>query len=233
MDTQDVLIFGDFTQDECKKIYTEETVSSPFSSPIIFTTNLSNTTDQLIIVFGDFTYEECLAIQCPNKVVNVSKNTNASLAERHINYPLYSHLPMHSVNMFYDIPCARCGYHSHTLDKCIAKRNRYGEFIKSPKKSLIPISPTSSPRYTADGPIYYNQHISLNGWSPHDKTDYTQFFFSEKDVQDWICEDNENNSLTYYRDSLFSTPIYETGDSNMDSILRYNYMVTSNMLYTY
>jgi hypothetical protein len=223
-----ILIFGDFTQDECKKI------DMNISTPVVFASNSSNI--EQIILFGDFTYEECLTVHCQNMGINIPKN-NTSRVESSL---YYSH--SEQVNIFYDIPCARCGYHSHTIDKCFAKRNRYGEFInktlKKNKKSIIPISPTASPRYT-DGPVYYNQHISLNDWSPSDKTDYSQFLFTEEDIQEWIHEDNESTRLAYYHPGFRIYPhssipisLYEN-DSNMDYILRYNYMITDNMIYTY
>lgn len=199
------IVFGDFTMDECSQIHKSLSVSS---SSIIYNQSNNLRLHESFIVFGDFTPEECFNIQ----------------KKYHSHTMISSVKKMRSI--YYELPCMRCGYHSHRVNKCVARRNRYGEWIddwKTPKRRIIPTSPTYVNR-----PIYYNQHIPLNNWCIADKTDYTEFIFSEKEIQEWIEEeDNKQNSYS----SLTTHPI--TSDANLDYILGYSQALTDHMLYYY
>lgn len=132
------------------------------------------------IVFGSFTPEECSKYQglqmAPPATYNIRQ-----LPPR----------PSLSPSYFRQIQCARCGYSSHTIENCIARRNIYGEFIMYPapkqKFTTFPISPHTSP--PSSETHYYNHHLIRQSQHPSDKTDYTQFIFTEDEVIEWIDEE--------------------------------------------
>lgn len=182
-----------------------------------------------VTVFGSFTLDECAKYQ---GVTNHADST-------------YFIQP---------IPCSRCGYTNHTIEKCVARRNVHRELILSPpttpKKSrnlLYPVSPSNSPRHNEVH--YYNSHlIKKNGWHHADKTDYNQFVFSYDELQEWIEEEqeqphhyNEYNLDTQNEFQVVYVPLLVkkhqsiiiprfTEQQEIDYALKYNYAVSEYML---
>jgi len=136
-----------------------------------------------VTVFGSFTLDECAKYQ----------GVTTNFAHTYFIQP---------------IPCSRCGYTNHSIEKCVARRNVHQELILSPpttpKKSrnmLYPVSPSNSPRHNDNDVHYYNPQLIKNGWHSADKTDYNQFMFSHDDVQEWIEEEQHLQQPHYYEHS--------------------------------
>lgn len=117
--------------------------------------------EQLIILFGDFTLQECSIYQSSSSSSSLSLSSSSSSSSRQSSYNKYK-------------SCERCGYYSHKVENCIAKRNIYGEFIDIQKKR------------------YNYPLLPLNGWCVADKTNYNDFIFSEEEIQEWEEEDQNN-----------------------------------------
>lgn len=196
----DNIIFGDFTSEECH-INTAFASKYEEKNKSVYTPSV-NISEGSFIIFGDFTPEECFNIQRQE--------------DQFICRSVFNQTP---INVYNPVPCIRCGYHSHTVDKCVARRNRYGELIWAPSHQKNFRHPSSPMRMNA--PVYYNQHIPINNWCTADKTDYTQFVFSEEDVQDWIEEENHSNHFTYS----------SSRDPNLDYMLGYIQALTDHVLY--
>ena len=151
------------------------------NEPTPFHCKFNHYVDSPVTVFGSFTFDECAKIQ---GVTNI--------AYTFIQQP---------------IPCSRCGYTNHSIEKCVARRNVHRELILSPpttpEKSrnmlLYPVSPSNSPRH--NDVHYYNPQLIKNGWHSADKTDYNQFMFSHDEVQDWIEEEQHLQQPHYYEHS--------------------------------
>jgi len=190
------------------------------------------------IIFGNFTLDECCVAQC----VQINNNV-----VRNIPPPLYFRQP---------IPCSRCGYFSHAAEKCVAKRNYYGEIIHShpstpTKKHAFKMYP-SSPVAAHNEIHYYNHHLIKNGGWNGDKTDYSQFVFTSDDICDWI-EEQEQNTLFILpqhhlitqaepihvvyvpviinnRPTRYAPIVIPSTDQDIGYMLRYNYAMTDYML---
>lgn len=198
------ITFGDFATEEYQ-INLIVTSKYEKKDNSVYKPSVKNSSGGIFIIFGDFTPEECFNFQRPDH----------DLMRRDKSSP---------TNVYYHVPCIRCGYHSHTIDKCVARRNRYGELIWTPSQHKMVYRLPSSPIH-ANAPVYYNQHISLNNWCIADKTDYTQFVFSEEDVQEWIEEDNHSN---HFSSNDFN---YSAMDPNIDYMLGYIQALTDYVLY--
>ena len=226
------IVFGDFTTDD-QDILTKKTThaTASFTCP---------PEKKKFILFGDFSPEECSMIQTGTYPLPICSTPPQS--------------PSHN-NIYHDLPCSRCGYHSHTVEKCVARRNRYGELIQpfTPKKTNISLFP-SSPVSPTTGPVYYNTHLmkKLLG----DNTDYTQFKFTEEDINEWTedCTDDDTNCVDYiyYRGdymAVYKVYDYQRGqlgynlrpaknsniepDPEIEFALRLCYAYTHQMLYAY
>ena len=206
---KEIIVFGDFTSSDIDFLKKAST-----SRASTYYSGEKNT----LVIFGDFSPFECASIQTG---LNQETQPQVQVA-----------------NIYYDIPCGRCGYHSHSVDKCVARRNRYGELIRVPKKyNLPPLSP-----------IYYNTHLSLTG----DKTDYAQFKFTKEEVEEWIEEDKDAKFVDYlyYKGQYvvcYKVYYYQQNqlgynlrpcekntiepDYEIECALRYNYLETRNMIY--
>jgi len=131
------------------------------------------------IIFGNFTLEECSRYQ----EINTTTSTVHSNKHAPLPYPL-------SPSYFRQLQCIRCGYSSHSIENCVARRNIYGEFIACPsplrqKIAMFPVSTSTSSISPVHSDVhYYNHHLITH--HPGDKTDYSEFVFSEDEVREWI-----------------------------------------------
>lgn len=191
------------------------------------------------IIFGNFTLEECAKAQC------------VPINRHYVNYPVPPPLYFR-----HPIPCSRCGYFSHSSEKCVARRNYYGELIRS-----HPSTPTNKPARTfkmyPTSPVaahneihYYNNHLIKNGGCDGDKTDYSQFVFTSDDIRDWIEEQEQNTLFVPPLPPIQPEPVHvvyvpviinnhparyapivmPSSDQDIDYMLRYNYAMTDYML---
>jgi hypothetical protein len=214
------IVFGDFTEEKeyIKKKKTRK--FKPLSSIYRETgkVHLSNHLPSqlpadMFIIFGDFTPEECYYVQ---RQLSDDQSVNHRPDHLRVN-----HETRQMTTIYYDIPCLRCGYHSHTVDNCIARRTRYGELIVW--TSTIGSSHMSSS--SKNNPVYYNHHLTMNNWCQSDKTDYTQFILSEEDVQEWIEEDTQAESIKVH------PKLVKNEQRRIDYMLGYNQAITDYMLY--
>lgn len=190
-----------------------------------------------VIIFGNFTLEECCVAQC----VPINRHS--------VNYPL------HPLYFRQPIPCSRCGYFSHVVEKCVAKRNYYGELIHSrpfipTKKHAFKMYP-SSPVSAHNEIHYYNNHLIKNRGCDGDNTDYNQFVFTSDDICDWIEEQEQNtlfvppHHLTTQAEPVhvvyvpviinnhpprYAPIVMPSSDQDIEYMLRYNYAMTGYML---
>lgn len=218
INTNTDIIFGDFTSDDSTFInstsktktnvnnYSHLTTTIVFHSPIF-------------VIFGDFTPEECSNYQSGTM-------SPSHQQPQHVT----SQSPQAYSHYYYDFPCQRCGYHSHKIENCVARRNRWGELIEfrtplKKKNIMFPVSPKSA----YNSPVYYNHHLSLTGWCQSDKTNYNDFVFSDEEIKEWEDEDkiNPNPSLTEC-DTFMS--IHRDQDIQRMMI---NQMITDYMLYSF
>lgn len=233
----------------------DETTKTTPEEKVVYYTNPNE-----VIIFGNFTPEECSVVQgipapeiSSTTYTSIGTQTTPDLINFLVPPPLYFNPP---------IPCSRCGYFSHTLDKCVAKRNVHGEFIvshstskKADKFKMYQTPPISPARNTQ----YYNAHLIQNGRCEGDKTDYTQFVFTSDEIYDWIEEQHErfvpplpdtnyptptNTQVVYMpllmknRRTRYIPVVIPSPDQEIDYILRYNYAITDYMIgrqaaYTY
>ena len=183
-----------------------------------------------VTVFGSFTLDECAKYQ----------GVTTNFAHTYFIQP---------------IPCSRCGYTNHSIEKCVARRNVHRELILSPpstpkkiRNMLYPESPSNAPRHNEVH--YYNSHLIKNGWHHADKTDYNQFVFSPDEVQEWIEEEQQHLQPHYYNQhnldaqndfQVVYVPLLVkkhqaivaprfTEQQEIDYALNYNYAVTEYML---
>lgn len=204
------------------------------------------TNPNVAIVFGSFTQKECSEAQ------GVPEPTSTSTIGTQTSSDLLSNFPVPPALYFRQpIPCTRCGHLGHNIEKCVARRNIHGEFIKqsptSPNKfKIYPQSPPTSPSRGGDT-HYYNTHLIQNGWCNSDKTDYTQFVFTQDEVDDWIEEQHElfvppprpvsaePAQVVYVpflirNQTRYAPVMIPSADQEVDYILRYNYAMTDYML---
>jgi len=210
------IIFGDFTTEECNQNYNNSSSVKYEKDKEIRDRGINQQTETFII-FGDFTPEECYRIQNQHhhRLSLLSSSSSSVIKDNSAPF------------VYYNLSCLRCGYNSHTIERCVARRNIYGERIgwATPPRRHIPRQTLpSSP--THNGTVYYNQQIPLNNWCEADKTDYTQFVFSEEEVQEWIEEETETNH------HQFENEIHYSSEPNLDYILGYNQALTDYMLYS-
>lgn len=188
------------------------------------------------IIFGNFTLEECAKAQC----VSINRHL--------VNYPM----PPPPLYFRQPISCSRCGYFSHAAEKCVARRNYYGEIIYShpstPKKKPAFNMYPSSPVAAHNEIHYFNNHLIKNGGCDGDKTDYSQFVFTSDDIRDWIEEQHtlfvpplppiqpEPIHVVYVPVIINNHPgryapiVMPSSDQDIDYMLRYNYAMTGYML---
>ncbi|MEX0594905.1 MAG: hypothetical protein WD512_00260, partial [Candidatus Paceibacterota bacterium] len=170
----------------------DETASTQFvkANKVVYYTHPNET-----ILFGNFTPEEC------SKYQGVQVTAASSLTEtKFINKPVSLPYPL-TPSYFRPFQCSRCGYSSHTMENCVARRNIFGEFIShtSPMKNCgqFRMAPSSPPpkSSTYSETHYYNNHLIQNVQHPSDKTDYSQFVFTADDIYDWTCEQQSSSVL--------------------------------------
>ena len=232
---ENVIIFGDFSLDETIDIMNSK--SSKTDKQITCHHPTTQSTRSVCVIFGDFSEEECLNAQTEkneNKLFGGSVRSVSKFVPR--SFPSFQ-FPSNTIS-YNAYPCLRCGYTNHSIEKCVARRNVYGDKIpsyispisKHKKKIMYPTSPTSSSHsgVVGSGPIYYNTHLSSAGTFV-DKTDYNQFIFTEDDIQEWI--DYEKNNLYNNNEVDVETMYYD--EPNLDFILGYNYALANHMLYAY
>ena len=204
------------------------------------------TNPNVAIVFGSFTMKECSEAQgVPEPTTSTS--TIGTQTSNHLlsNFPVpptfYLRQP---------VPCTRCGHLGHNIERCVAKRNIHGEFIKQPPSSpdkfkMYPPSPPTSPSRGGDT-HYYNTHL-FHGWCESDKTDYNEFVFTQDEVEDWIDEQHElfvpplpsvpsDPAQVVYvpflirNQTRYAQVMIPSADQEVDYILRYNYSMSDYML---
>jgi hypothetical protein len=236
---EEVFVFGDFTEKECDILAKTSTITTPSKSRTSVSTGKN-----ISVIFGDFTPAECAKIQL-GLHLHLQEETTTQVQQPS---------PTYNNNTYYNSPCSRCGYHSHTVDRCVARRNRYGELIhmytsnKQRPINIFSVSPPLSP----PGPVYYNTHLINNRWCSDDKTNYMQFKFTEEHIQELVEDQSEDANLVdylYYEGqymAVYKVYDYSCGqvgynlrpagdavikpDPEIEGALRYNYAQAYQML---
>lgn len=175
------------------------------------------------ILFGDFTEEDCAKIQL--------NPYPSSLIQSPPHHSLSPTTPRNYKKRY----CFRCGYASHTIEKCVAVRHKTGEYIGYPYYSHSPSpshppSPSSSHSHSPFESQLFNpyppehQHLIRPG----------DFVFNISELRDWMVNDYEYRVDTYLDDLTCKQHNHQVTTSDEDLKIEeclYLDYLTTNLLF--
>lgn len=211
--TSSPIQFGDFTEQELTTIMmVQADTKATTKCKIAPAPHPHSTTSEQInaswFIFGSFTEKECIEIQ------NFKNDSLSSVFTTNLSY--------HPRRR-----CFRCGYNSHTIENCVARRHRSGEYIGYPgfpsHNSQFSQHYPSSPSCAFSEPLKY---LRQGG-----------FILDISELRDWMLHDYEYGLNTYLESLQVSVNVSpeqrfqdQVEDQKIGEYLYLDYL-TTNLLF--
>jgi len=179
--------FGDFTDEECIKIQSSKTL-------------FSDQVDRLLL--------QSMPIHPQTQLQSQSPPSPSSSQSQHLTKYRYHHAKYYSYKQSPPTTpskrkhCFRCGYSSHTIENCVAVRNKLGDYIG------YPYHPNQIQNHYSSGLVTDSESSIRPG----------DFVFNISDLKEWMVHDYEYR-LNIYIDEWVSgsQPVSSSSQSSSSS----------------